>query len=88
MEIGTGTTEEHRIKIGSTILVKRKTVVIEIGTGTAIPTVRIEGERFVSRCPNATLIRINPREFEIGGKNEYSVPLGGLEGIKTVLDKR
>ena len=65
----------------------KKTVVIEIGAGTAIPTVRIEGERFVSRYPNATLIRINPREFEVNGKNKYSVPLGGLEGIKAVLDK-
>ena len=62
----------------------KKMVIIEIGAGTAIPTVRIEGELLSSRNPDATLIRINPREYKVEGKNEYSVPLGGLEGIKAV----
>ncbi len=64
----------------------KKMVVIEIGAGTAIPTVRIEGERTTARTPNANLIRINPRESQVGGKREYSVPLGGLEGIRAVLE--
>ena len=59
---------------------KNKMVIIEIGAGTAIPTVRIEGENIAKRY-NAKLIRINPREFKIDPKIGYSVELGGFEGI-------
>ncbi|MCH2183664.1 MAG: hypothetical protein MK108_16825 [Mariniblastus sp.] len=37
--------------------------VIEIGAGTAVPTVRMEAERLAA-LPGATLIRINPRDCE------------------------
>ena len=60
----------------------KKIVVIEVGAGTAIPTVRLEGEHIANEHPKATLIRINPREYRVDGQNQYSVPLGGLEGIK------
>lgn len=35
--------------------------------------------------PAITLIQINPREYNLGGGNGYSVPLGGVEGLKEIL---
>jgi NAD-dependent SIR2 family protein deacetylase len=61
--------------------------VIEMGAGTAIPTIRSTSER-LGRAPKTTVIRINPREPHIGGRH-ISLPCGaleGLEGIEQVLD--
>ena len=65
----------------------KKLAIIEIGAGTAIPTVRMEGEKIAAQHPHATLIRINPREYHINAKLGYSVPLGGLEGLRSILDE-
>ena len=53
----------------------KKLVVIELGAGTAIPTVRLECE-----SAGGVLIRCNPRDTEIpaGG---ISLPLGALEAL-------
>ncbi len=61
--------------------------IIEIGAGTAIPTVRQEGQHLAAQYPNATLIRINPREYQIEEKFGFSIPLGGLDGIREALNK-
>ena len=66
---------------------KNKMVIIEIGAGTVIPTVRIEGENLAKRY-NAKLIRINPREYEIDPKLGYSVPFGGLDGIMEIYQDK
>lgn len=61
-------------------------VVIEMGAGTAIPTIRYMSERIGHRH-NATVIRINPREAHISG-GHISLPCGaveGLEGIDSLL---
>jgi NAD-dependent SIR2 family protein deacetylase len=63
----------------------KKIAIIEIGAGGAIPTVRYQGEILSRRNPLATLIRINPREYNLGGGNGYSVPLGGLQGLNEIL---
>ena len=63
---------------------KKYIVIIEIGAGTAIPTVRIEGERLAEF--NSLLIRINPRDYKIDPNLGFSIPLGGLEGIKKILE--
>ena len=62
----------------------RRMAIIEIGAGTAIPTVRIEGEELAKY--NALLIRINPRDYKIDPNLGFSIPLGGLEGIKRILE--
>ena len=62
----------------------KKMAIIEIGAGTAIPTVRMEGERIAAQFPKATLIRINPREYQIDKTLGFSLPMGGLEGIKAI----
>jgi NAD-dependent SIR2 family protein deacetylase len=54
----------------------QRVVIIELGAGTHVPTVRIECEQ-----THGTLIRINPREAEIppGG---ISLPLGALDTLQ------
>ena len=53
--------------------------IIELGAGEAVPTVRYKSES-IARYPNATLIRINPRDYYVPEGN-VSLPLESLEGI-------
>ena len=41
-----------------------KVVVVDIGSGTQVPTARLTGARIAQAFPNGKLIRINPRESE------------------------
>ena len=54
--------------------------VIEIGAGTAIPTVRHTSERLVERF-GGTLIRLNPREPKVP-PGHYGFATGALQGIQ------
>jgi NAD-dependent SIR2 family protein deacetylase len=54
-----------------------RTVVVEMGAGTAIPTIRYQSEQLGRR---GTVIRINPREAQIGTPH-ISLPCGALEGL-------
>ena len=63
----------------------KKLAIIEIGAGTAVPTVRITGENIAKAYDNARLIRINPRDYEIDEKLGFIIPHGGLEGLKQTL---
>jgi NAD-dependent SIR2 family protein deacetylase len=64
---------------------KKKLAIIEIGAGTAIPTIRQEGQYIPQTYKNAKLIRINPREYDIDAKIGYGIALGGLEGLQNIL---
>ena len=55
-------------------------VVIEIGAGSDIPTVRYKSENV-----GGTLIRINPREPEGGDDKALSIKLGGLDALQKIL---
>ena len=57
--------------------------IIEIGAGEAVPTVRMTSER-VARSLNATLIRINPRDYRVPG-GHIALPYGGKEGIGLIF---
>lgn len=57
-------------------------VVIEMGAGTAIPTIRYLSERLGSR-PGVTVIRINPREARIG-RPHLALACGALEGLEKI----
>jgi NAD-dependent SIR2 family protein deacetylase len=57
-------------------------VVLEMGAGTAIPTIRSMGERLGMR-QGATVIRINPREPQIDAPH-ISLPCGALEGLSAL----
>jgi hypothetical protein len=63
----------------------RRTVVVEIGAGLHVPTVR-----WFSESLGEPLIRINPTEPDIPGRG-VSLPAGGLaalEGIQQALSQR
>jgi NAD-dependent SIR2 family protein deacetylase len=56
----------------------QKLVVIEIGAGTAIPSVR-----YASESMNTDIIRINPRESQ-GSGNVVSIASGALESLQEI----
>jgi NAD-dependent SIR2 family protein deacetylase len=62
------------------------TVIIEIGAGRAISTVRRKSES-VTDFLGGTLIRINPRDFQIPERIKgIELPLGGLDGIRAIAN--
>lgn len=61
-----------------------KVVVIEIGAGKYVPTVRYKSEEICDQLPGATLIRINPRDPDIPRSEDISLPLRGLEALQLI----
>ena len=61
----------------------RRIAVIEMGAGSAIPTIRATSERIGWNAEHATVIRINPREPEIQAPH-ISMPCGALEGLRKI----
>lgn len=59
-------------------------VIVEIGAGEAVPTVRNLSES-VARIHDATLIRINPRDYRVPHEKHISISLGALEAIRGIL---
>ena len=57
-------------------------VAVELGAGTAIPTIRFATERLGGR-PGATAVRINPREPAIPAPH-LSLAAGALEGLSAI----
>jgi NAD-dependent SIR2 family protein deacetylase len=65
---------------------KAKPVIIEIGAGKAVSTVRMQSER-LAREFDASLIRINPRDYQIPGSIKgIEISAGALEGIFGIMD--
>ncbi len=63
-----------------------KPVIIEIGAGRAVPTVRIKSER-LSEDFNTTLIRINPRDYQAPESiNGIEIKTGAFEGIEKIFE--
>jgi NAD-dependent SIR2 family protein deacetylase len=64
----------------------RRIVAIELGAGTAIPSVRIRSER-IAQLPGATLVRVNPREPQVprGGISIAAGARVALEAIDALL---
>ena len=60
-------------------------MILEIGAGTAVPTVRLTGEG-IARSLGAKLIRLNPREPEIDPALGGGFAVGGLEGIRRLTE--
>ncbi|MBI4292341.1 MAG: NAD-dependent deacetylase [Betaproteobacteria bacterium] len=57
----------------------RRPVAIEVGAGTAIPSVRHFGE-----ASHGTLIRINPTEPDVPSGKGFGLRMAGLEGIRGI----
>jgi NAD-dependent SIR2 family protein deacetylase len=62
----------------------KRMVVVELGAGSAIPTVRAMSER-IGALAQARVIRINPREPQISSPH-LSLPCAALEGL-TAIDE-
>ena len=62
-----------------------KLVIIELGAGKAVATVRHTSEQ-IARYMNATLVRINPRDSETPN-GHISIPLSAAEGISALSEK-
>jgi hypothetical protein len=58
-----------------------KLAIVEIGAGTAVPTVRYTSEQIATKF-NVPLIRINPRE-SFGAKIE--LPMKAVEALKEII---
>jgi len=61
---------------------RNRPAVVEIGAGTAIPTIRFLSER-LGRTAGATVVRINPREAQIPPPH-ISLPCGAVEGLRGI----
>lgn len=61
----------------------RRPVVIELGAGTAIPTVRHFSRRVIGRH-NGTLVRINLREPDVDRPQNVGLRLGALDALKAI----
>ena len=73
--------EAQRAQLDAWLRRVKKPVVIELGAGTAIPTVRWFGETL--GCP---LVRINPREPELTAVRGVAMAVGALEGLTAIFN--
>jgi NAD-dependent SIR2 family protein deacetylase len=64
---------------------KAKLVIVECGAGTAIPTVRMVGERLTWRI-DSTLVRINVREPEVPN-GQLGIAAGALAALRAIDEK-
>ena len=64
---------------------RAKLVVIEVGAGTSVPTIRLRSEQYANQY-NAILIRINPRDHRVPNSNHCRVASNGLEGIVRITN--
>jgi NAD-dependent SIR2 family protein deacetylase len=77
--------QEHSFDLFLKAHASRRIAVIEMGAGSAIPTIRATSERIGWNCEHATVIRINPREPEIKPPH-ISFVCGALEGLRGIDD--
>lgn len=74
--------QEMRFKQCTVCDIKEPTVIIEMGAGKAIPTIRWLGERML-KSRGAKLIRINIRDPEVPA-GQISIPLGAREALERI----
>ncbi len=58
-------------------------LVIELGAGTAVPSVRHFGQQ-VLHAMRGRMLRINPRESRVPGSLDLGLPLGALEALRLI----
>ena len=61
----------------------KQPVVIELGAGTHIPSVRYFSEKIDDQY-NGRLVRINPRESHVANETDIDLACGALEGLKAI----
>lgn len=75
--------QQHAFEQFLTANADRRIAVIEMGAGSAIPTIRATSEHIGWDLEHATVIRINPREPEIM-EPHMSMSCGALEGLRRI----
>ena len=60
-------------------------VVVELGAGTAVPTVRRHAE--LASAASGDLVRINPREPQVRHGHGVSLPMGALEAVEAIDER-
>ncbi|NML28570.1 SIR2 family NAD-dependent protein deacylase [Zoogloea dura] len=75
-------TRQQHLRIDDWLARVRRPVVVELGAGTAIPTVRHFGERV-----GGSFIRINPRDAQRPRQDALVLELGALDGIRRLAER-
>lgn len=80
-------TQEKRYRhwLGELQRQRAKLAVIELGAGTAVPTVRYECETVAAHLPGARLIRINPRDTRAPAAGTV-IGAGARDALATISD--
>lgn len=60
-----------------------RVVVVEVGAGTAIPSVRHFSQRIIHEY-GGRLVRINPREYQVPSSYDVGINTGSLEALKAI----
>jgi NAD-dependent SIR2 family protein deacetylase len=58
-------------------------VVVELGAGTAVPSVRHFSQRVLHQF-GGRLVRINPREFEVPTRLDVGLPMSAAAGLAAI----
>jgi NAD-dependent SIR2 family protein deacetylase len=74
--------QERRLATWLRTLDGARIVIVELGAGLAIPTIRIMSEDFLE-APGRTLIRINLREPEVP-PGHITIPMGALDALRAI----
>jgi len=69
-------------RLGNWLDKVQRPLVIELGAGTAIPSVRYFSQQVVAR--GGRLIRINPREPQVSSVRDVGLAAGALEGLAAI----
>ena len=77
--------QERRFDSWLAEVIDARTVIVELGAGSAVPTVRLTSEHAATRL-GATLVRINPREPQTP-HGQIGIPLDALEALEAI-DRR
>ena len=75
--------QERRLAAWLRECARKRLVIIEVGAGVSVPTVRHTSEAIAREC-GAALIRINPRDTAIP-EGAISICTGALEGIEAIF---
>ena len=76
-----GRTEAQDRRFDAWLKTVRRPVVLEMGAGTNIPSVRHQGEAI-----DAPLIRINPREPNVRRATDIGLAMGALNGLRRIQE--
>jgi len=83
-----GNENENWLKWISQLKENDNVLIIEIGVGTMIPTVKASNEALLAKYPNARLIRINPENITTKCPEQtITIRSGGLEGLTKINEQ-